>query len=388
MLVVLKWIILLLFLCSMNIWFSTYISSILLNLLLIILLYFYNRTHNTIRGVKIAKRLFIWIIIYSLFLLLTGNTRYAFSQPFFYMPAILLCSLNNKDLQYIYGFVVKSMAFILSIGFVVFVIDLILDLPFVNYVTIGDYNPFENYIFLIKSQSLREYFRFNGPFSESGHMSMICAFLLYANKYNLKQWYNIVFLISVLFSLSLAGYVLLGLGLSLYSIKSVKTIIGVLVLGCIIYIGVTQLWNNGNNPVNEIVFSRLEYDEDKGISGNNRFSSDTDKYYENLSTIELLVGVGLDEYNKQIELGTIGGAGYKLFIIINGFLGSMFVLMIYYNITYLSNNRRYAIGFLILMIASFMQRSYPTWMSWLLPYISGIAMSFTNKTLIKKQIKN
>ena len=70
-------------------------------------------------------------------------------------------------------------------------------------------------------RSLREFFRFSGPFAECGHMSMICAFLLYANRFNLQQWYNIVFFISVLFSLSLAGYVLLGLGLLLYSMKLV-----------------------------------------------------------------------------------------------------------------------------------------------------------------------
>jgi len=384
MIVVLKWVILLLFLCSMNIWFSPYFSSQLLNLLLIILLCFYNKTHSDRQHRKVAKIVFVWIIFYAVFLLLTGNTRYAFSQPFFYLPAVLLCSINNSDLQCIYHFVVKVMAYILSIGFIIFLIDLIVDLPFISYVTIGEYYPFENYIFLIKSQSLREFFRFSGPFSESGHMSMICAFLLYANKYNLKQWYNIVFLISVLFSLSLAGYVLLGLGLLLYSVKSIKMVIGVLLMGFTIFISVTQLWNNGDNPVNEAIFSRLEYDKDKGISGNNRFSYDTDKYYENLSLTELLFGVGLKEYNRQRDIGTIDGAGYKLFVIINGILGCFFVFMIYYSITLLTNNRRYAVGFLILMIASFMQRAYPTWMAWLLPFISGIVMSSDNKIVHEK----
>ncbi|MBO5382225.1 MAG: hypothetical protein J6A40_09120 [Bacteroides sp.] len=266
------------------------------------------------------------------------------------------------------------MAYILSVGFMIFIVDLITDLPPINYITIGDYNAFENYVFLIKSQNLREFFRFSGPFAESGHMSMICAFLLYANKYDLKKWYNIVFLVSVLFSLSLAGYVLLGLGLLLYSIKSIRTIFTVIILGLITYLGVTQLWNNGDNPVNEVIFSRLAYDEDKGIEGNNRFSYETDKYYENLSLSELFIGVGLEEYNIQAERGVIAGAGYKIFIIINGILGCLFVLMIYYNITNLSNNRMYAIGFLILIIASFLQRAYPTWMAWLLPFICGISI--------------
>ena len=351
----------------------------LMNSVLIILLYFFIRNRKTIHGSIVAKRVLTWTILYAVFLFLSGNTRYAFSQPFYYIPAIMLCSLNTIDLQSIYRFVVKSMAYILSIGFIIFVIDLIIDLPPINYVTIGDYNPFENYIFLIKSQNLREFFRYNGPFAESGHMSMICAFLLYANKYDFKRWYNIVFLISVLFSLSLAGYVLFALGLALYSIKSIKNILTVVFLGVFVYLGVTQLWNNGDNPVNEIIFSRLEYDEDKGISGNNRFSYDTDKYYENLSLTDRLLGVGLNEYNKGVEQGVISGAGYKIYIIINGVIGCLFVLMIYYCISLLSKNRRYAIGFLILFIASFLQRAYPTWMSWLLPFVAGIAISDENK---------
>lgn len=385
---VLKWVILLDFLLSMHIWLEAYIPSLFLNLATILLLFLLVKRYHLKDNKGVVKKILIWTVLYGIYLLVTGNIRYAFSQPFYYLPGILMCMLPKLYLEDLLSFVSKSLAIILSAGFIIYVVDLIVDIPPVGAVKIGDYYEFENYIFLIKSQSLRELFRFNGPFAESGHMSMICALLLYANKYNLKNWYNIVFLVSILFSLSLAGYVLLGFGMVLYYLKSIKSLLFIVLGSLIISYIITNVWDNGNNPVNELIFSRLEYDEDKGISGNNRFDLDTERYYNNLTTQEFLTGLGLTRYNYLVEQEVVAGAGYKIFILINGLIGCVFVLLIYFCFSLLTNNRRYAIGFLLLMIATFIQRSYPTWMAWLLPFICGMVSSnilhknsFKNKTM-------
>ena len=372
---ILKWILLLDFLLSMHIWLEAFIPVLPVNFITISTLLLFVKRNRAKENMTVVKKMLLWIAIYSIFLLVTGNIRYAFSQPFYYIPGILLCMLPAYYLKDIFVFISKAMAYILLISFIVFIIDLIVDLPPVNYVKVGTYNEFENYVFLLKNQSLREFFRFSGPFVESGHMSMICAILLYANQYKFKKWYNIVFLVSILFSLSLAGYVLLGLGLVLYNIKSFKRIIQISVGALLMLYIVADVWDNGNNPVNIFIISRLEYDEEKGITGNNRFDLDTDNYYNKLTTQDFLVGLGLDKYKQLEEEELVAGAGYKIFILINGFIGCLFVLMIYYNFCRLSFNRKYAIGFLLLMIASFLQRAYPTWMAWLLPLICGTVLS-------------
>lgn len=383
---VLKWVILLDFLLSMHIWLEAYIPSLFVNLATILLLFLLVKRYHLKENKGVIKKILIWTVLYGIYLLVTGNIRYAFSQPFYYLPGILMCMLPKLYLEDLLSFVSKSLAIILSAGFIIYVVDLIVDIPPVGAVKIGDYYEFENYIFLIKSQSLRELFRFNGPFAESGHMSMICALLLYANKYNLKNWYNIIFLVSILFSLSLAGYVLLGFGMVLYYLKSIKSLLFIVLGSLIISYIITNVWDNGNNPVNELIFSRLEYDEDKGISGNNRFDLDTERYYNNLTTQEFLTGLGLTRYNYLVEQEVVAGAGYKIFILINGLIGSVFVLLIYYCFSLLTNNRRYAIGFLLLMIATFIQRSYPTWMAWILPFICGMVSSnILHKNSFKKK---
>ena len=56
----------------------------------------------------------------------------------------------------------------------------------------------------------------------------------------------------------------------------------VAVLFCAVYTFASN-YNNGNNLVNELIFSRLEYDSQEGtIAGDNRASNSLKQYYENL----------------------------------------------------------------------------------------------------------
>ncbi len=70
---------------------------------------------------------------------------------------------------------------------------------------------------------------------------------------------------------------------------------------------VTDLWNDGDNPVNILIFERLQYDEKKGIAGNNRTVQATDKLFSTSSKYgELWLGLGKDGINNS----SIKGAGF------------------------------------------------------------------------------
>ena len=199
---------------------------------------------------------------------------------------------------------------------------------------------------------------------------MMVAFLLFINGYNIKNKSTIVLFVSLLCTLSLAGYVLAAIGFILLQMKrNFKTTLShlakVAVLFCAVYTFASN-YNNGNNLVNELIFSRLEYDSQEGtIAGDNRASNSLKQYYENLTPNEFLFGIGSKRYSDEASGGLLAGAGYQLFIVIYGVAAVISVLLFYLSIIY-SNNKsvRTEYFFLLILYAlCFVQRSYPFWAS-------------------------
>ena len=124
--------------------------------------------------------------------------------------------------------------------------------------------------------------------------------------------------------------------------------------------------------MNELIFSRLEYDSQEGtIAGDNRASNSLKQYYENLTPNEFLFGIGSKRYSDEASGGLLAGAGYQLFIVIYGVAAVISVLLFYLSIIY-SNNKsvRTEYFFLLILYAlCFVQRSYPFWASEVFTFI-------------------
>ena len=58
--------------------------------------------------------------------------------------------------------------------------------------------------------------RFQSIFLEPGYMASLLSFLLYAVKYNFKRWENVVILVAIIVSFSLAGYIITFTGYTIY----------------------------------------------------------------------------------------------------------------------------------------------------------------------------
>lgn len=268
----------------------------------------------------------------------------------------------------------KWFGIILGISLIAFILWLILPIPPVTILSEPfGYMDHANYIFFIRPFVDQDIVRFSGPFIEPGHVGMIGALFLYANRFNFKNnKLLILILLGVLFSLSLAGYVLLVLGYWLSKGMSLTKQI-ILVVACLgLYITITDFWAGGNNPINEQIFSRLEYDNQKGIKGNNRSLNSSEEYLSQMIINgDILVGIGTQKYEELERKGTIGGTGITLALIMYGIFGIMMVLIYYLTIALLSVNRKYALKFFLLIVACYLQRSYPHWLAWLVPYITG-----------------
>ena len=154
------------------------------------------------------------------------------------------------------------------------------------------------------------------------------------------------------------------------------------IITLIIITSVSSTYNNGNNIVYESIISRLQYDEEKGISGNNRTGDGTNFYYEKaIDDGEIWFGLGPQKVNK-INGGSsssagyetnIRGTGYKVYFVTFGVFAALFFMMFYFFFAnYNKKNRLYKNGFTLLIILTFLQASYPSSLSWIIPFMLGI----------------
>lgn len=315
--------------------------------------------------------------LYSTFIL---GIPYGIIQLTSYFPAILIFMLEPAKQLDLLKYITRWIGILLIIDLIGFGLTFFISLPHSDFVPAGmedHYGVYENYLLFIKRTAFETnaftIVRFSGPFIEPGHLSMVCGTLLFANRYRTKEnpllW---VYIIAILISLSLAGYVILLAGILLCRVKNIYTVIISLAFGVGIWAVFAYGWNSGNNPVNKMIFERLEYDEDKGIKGNNRTLIQTD-YYFNHSIQDGTFWLGVRSQKEQ-KL-KIRGAGYKIFILKYGIVAVAFVAWIYLLLIAPKSNKRYAISFFILIVMLFLQRAYPWAYSWLLPYVLGIGIT-------------
>lgn len=213
--------------------------------------------------------------------------------------------------------------------------------------------------------------RFAGMFLEPGHMGTTSCFLLYANKFNLREKGNIVLLAAVLFSLSLAAYGLLIGGVILYlffnSKKGILYIIPVIVLFIGVWISST-MYRGGDNILNQKIFSRLEI-VDGEMTGNNRTTMVFDRMYGRfVKSDRVYFGMGRETYEKNTSKNLVNGcAGIKRYIYTRGIIGTIIMLLLLISLLY-ADYSSLGLGFLILFVIANMIRDYPQKELWLYIY--------------------
>ncbi len=354
---------------SMQIWFSM-LENVYINnfpFLFIICSAFY-------KGLWSASKSKITLaIVYLSVWVLTRDFDEDIFQIRYTLPIILVILLRNEYYGKLITSISKMFAVILIPAIFLHLLILLIPIPPFGLFSTPLYGTYANYIFNIHSLGLYSE-RFNACFCEPGHLGMIMSFLLYINNYQVKKWYVKVCLVSLLLSLSLAGYVLLLLGYVFYSfsgksvVRSIRYFLGAILASIIVYF-VSIDYNGGHNYVNEKIIERLEYDEeDHGIKGDNRVSPATGAFFEASNLSDFIIGM---RSQKMMQDWNLEGSGYKMFIMEYGIISLVLVFLLYLLITRMSpkNRRRYCFGLLLLYCAAFIQRSYPFWAAWLIPYI-------------------
>lgn len=293
-----------------------------------------------------------------------------------YFPAQYLILLPSEYQKNLLHFVTKWYSIMLGCGLLIYWALFFVNLPSIGRFVHPIYLPFENYVFYIKKMvDTGMFVRFNAFFLEPGHQALVTTFLLMANKFDFKR--NpllIILLLGVVFSFSLAGYLLTACGFAFLKVNSIPKLIAAIGAVAII-VGAATVVSGGDNALNDLIIRRLEYDEESGIKGNNRFFNNTDfEYSRAVGTRYFWTGS-----QGRINMKLVGGAGYKIYILKYGMIGTILAMLFYISVIPAHPARRVTISFFILVCLCFLQRAYPFWYSWIFPYVIGIYVAKSEK---------
>lgn len=302
----------------------------------------------------------------------------------------MLCIPDSKKIICLH-YISKWYAYLMVLGMIIYVLFFFINLPPIGTITLNEtsigikanaYVFRDNYIFLVPI--VKGYVgsvpRFNGPFIEPGHLGMISAFLLFANHFDFKaKRYLWFILLSVIVSLSMAGYVLTFVGFifsSYYKGKTslVKLLLFLVVLGAFYLLG--MYYNGGDNLINDKILSRLDDESEFNLVDNHRtfglIVSYYNKMWNDMGTV--IWGYGRETISYLAVNGS-RGTGWVMWMVSFGIVGLICALLFYTIFLFKAKAGKYAFLFFIIIILSFIQRSYSFWTSWVICYVYGIVLA-------------
>lgn len=273
-------------------------------------------------------------VLYLLFALRDGNNIFGIIAR---VLLVFIFAFNSRLIQatYKYFYNIYSFFLIPSIIAYIFVIFLGVDLP---YNILEPENAIKDYLFrqypcLIVSDDISiGAFRFHSYFDEPGVVGTISGILLLINGLNYKKWQTWTLLLSGIFSLSFAFYILLFFNILFFQSTRVKVIFGGIIITLLIIFA-------NNEIVQTLLLNRFMI-ENGQVAGINRTTSSMDFFMANFwNSDKLYLGYG-NGYSQNFV--NVGGASYKDLLVNYGIigLGSLSFLSILYGIKYLGFTKR------------------------------------------------
>lgn len=366
--------------CSIRPWFVWNKSWFLYILATIFILCRLSITNFFLMDKKNVSLLFVAFFLYFIYDLLHAESLTIL--PVFFIRHIVLIFfvllLSIEESKKLLDITIKFYSIILLLSILYYILfQLGFNLPFsyIEYFDNSTYPVFKNYYLFVLRDEISLFVRFQSIYLEPGHLGMISSFLLYLNKFCFRDWKNIVLVISIIMSFSLAAYILLLLGLCIfYVLKSknkFKTLFFMLFLLMFLsFFSVVYSYNNSDSMMSKLIIERMMYDEQKGIAGNNRHSEEFLVYYESfLKTNKIWLGEGRENFDFAE-----GNSSYKCFVVQYGIIGTLLLFLFYFLMVIYSKNY-FCLGFFLLIMASFIQRPYALWEMQICLFIASVISS-------------
>ena len=367
---------LMLFLQSMHVWFLWGNLFKILCPILFLCCAYLNHRKNPICYRSYSQKYLFLILIAILALLGVYDAGFmSISKVLIGIFALFEITLLSKQIGKIILLKLTKLFGIISlislIGWVMFLLNI--PLPHNGIIDDEFGYTFENYyVFLYNGLGVIP--RFCSIFLEPGYYGQLAAIFLFANNMKLNNVYLVFIFIAILFSLSLAGYVLLILGFLFTYIKKGKIVY--LIFSVVLGIGIyhyLKSYNEGDNPINNLIFSRLEIQDGK-LSGDHRSTDLLDRYYSKTLKEKGQVLFGVGSSFSKMNWGH-GVAGYKAYIVEHGYVGLFLALIGYFIILFREKytSRKMILSFIFFM-ALYWQAAYPYWFSFFSLYVFCISI--------------
>ena len=216
-------------------------------------------------------------------------------------------------------------------------------------ISYSDVYELQNHIVFIKTAD-QLFMRFQCLFVEPGLYGMLCVISLILNDFR-KDKKSFIYILSALFSLSLATYLLLLLSFiyMMLVINRIKFYVAFLIIGGFTCLCVFLMnYKGGDNIVNEAIFFRLQLDDDNKMVAYNRATLNFEDYYErNVKDDVLLFGIGSEKYSV---LHFEDSVDVRAYITLDGLVGlTLFLLFYLLTLRYSGSNK-----FTVLMIGVYL----------------------------------
>lgn len=366
---------------SMEAWFlarvPTWMTGII-EIVLILYMFNYLNTHPKYHHNRFNSIFMVIFLLIAVFWNYSSSFGIAVSNLLSISIMFVLMRFTEEDRLLVLHNTTKWFSILLSVSVTAWLIHFIIPLPSFGHVyRAGEYYESINYLFFTELPT--DIFRFKSVFLEPGHVSTIATFFVAANRFDFKNRYVLLLSLCIIPTFGLAGYVLFVLGYLFYSIEAGKANTAILRLAPMVILFIAAVfyfrnYNNGDNLFNELILNRLEYNEEKGVEGNDRSSWEIDKAFdEAVDNGTIIIGIDRESFQQILARGG-HGAGAKVYTLQHGIIGSLFLLLGYFCISKDSRYKRWAFFMFLIYAISFLQRVYFFWGAYYIPYICAMAV--------------
>ena len=267
---------------SFNVWFLWGSTIKIIALLLCVFSIFYNRSYNNVFNKFRAQHLFI-AVFFAIVSINAANSESIISLVKSFLDIYIIANvitLKKEVLKKQFSVITTVFAIISLIsllGWLVYLFDPEL-LPHTSIQSKDLGYRFDNYYIFLRGVSILP--RFCSVFLEPGHYILISCPILFINKFNIRDKRILIILVASIFAFSLAFFLVCIFALICFNhiVRSIFLYVFIFIIGAIAVPQIQKI-NGGDNIVNQLIIMRLQVDDDKGLSGNNRNSDDFNRYY-------------------------------------------------------------------------------------------------------------
>lgn len=366
-------------LATIKTWVVFYLNETLLCVLADILIVFFGSRNFKVSDYSKTVSVFA---IMAVLICTRGNINAYISAIINISPFILFCFLRREiRMSFLLSFN-KVFAIIILVSTICWVLFL-LGVPMPNsYITYGERYEFDNYYTFLNfhhTEGIISFFpRFCSIIIEPGDLACILCLLIFLDKYRFNKWYNIVYLIALILTFSLAGLFMFTIGLLPNIINSsrknrIRALVSIVIITGIASFAIRA---SEDSVVYQMIGQRLIEDEDTGqISGYNRNSAGFSEFFDNVfwKSDKVLFG-----YGDDIQYG---GVDMRMFIAKFGIV-SLLVYVLFLFVSYVKKHSKYGLWFFILFFMIFYKGySMLFYSGMLMLLISGLDRCYVDKEL-------